>query len=194
MNHERDPPRLILAEQLGGRAPAWLTDPLLLPNNGVPGFGANGVEFNNDQSAMFVCNTAMDWIVKVPVSGGNPGPTTVFTNSINGCDGMAIDGSNNIWAAANQANEIVVVDSTGKAISKLGDFDGVSPGGVTRGLLFPPSPAFSPDRQTLYVTNLELDLRTFGPNNSGPQAVDSRWAAEVTQHSIAKLQAKILGP
>ena len=180
-----------------GVASAWVQgDPLLVPGNGVPGFGANGIEFNNDQSAMFVCNTAMDWIVKIPVSGGNPGPTSVFTNSINGCDGIAIDGSNNIWAAANQADEIVVVDSTGKAISKLGDFNGLSGGssGVTKGLLFPASPAFSPDRQTLYVTNLELDLRTLGPNNSGPQTVDSQWAAGVTQHSIAKLQAKILGP
>jgi hypothetical protein len=93
--------------------------------------------------------------------------------------------------AANQADEIVVVDSTGKAIAKLGDFDGLN-GGVTNGLLFPASPAFSPDGQWLYVTNLELDLRTLGPNNmGGPQAVDSQWAARVTQHSIARLKAKI---
>ncbi len=185
-----------------GQASAWVgPDPLLLPSNkkppqGVPAFGANGIEFNNAGDTMFVCNTAMDWIVKIPTSGGKhgtPGTPEVFTNSINGCDGIAIDGSDNIWAAANQADEIVVVDPTGKAISKLGDFNGVS-GGVTQGLLFPASPAFSPDGTTLYVTNLELDLRTLGPNNSGPQTVDSQWAADVTQHSIAQLQAKILGP
>jgi sugar lactone lactonase YvrE len=176
-----------------GVASAWVqSNPLLVPGNGVPGFGANGIEFNK-AGDMFVCNTAMDWIVKIPVSGGSPGTPVVFTNSINGCDGIAIDSSDNIWAAANQADEIVVVDPTGKAISKLGDFNGVS-GGVTQGLLFPASPAFSPDRQTLYVTNLELDLRTLGANNSGPQTVDSQWAAEVTQHSIAKLSATILGP
>ena len=33
---------------------------------------------------------------------------------------------------------------------------------MTNGLLFPASPAFSPDGQTLYVADLELDLRTIG--------------------------------
>jgi sugar lactone lactonase YvrE len=170
-----------------GQASAWVTHPLLLPNNGkppesVPPFGANGIEFNKAQDAMFVCNTAIDTIVKIPVSGGNPGTPVVLTNSINGCDGIAIDRSDNIWAAANQADEMVVVDPTGKVIAKLGDFDGVN-GGRTKGLLFPASPAFSPDGKSLWVTNLELDLRTLGIS----QAVDSQWAAEVTQHSIAKL-------
>jgi hypothetical protein len=62
--------------------------------------------------------------------------------------------------------------------------------GKTNGLLFPASPAFSPDGTSLYVTNLELDLRTLGIT----QSIDSQWAAQVTQHSIAKLSAKILGP
>ena len=159
----------------------------------IPPFGANGIEFNSKFDTMFVCNTAMDWIVEIPIA--DPTSLSVFTNSINGCDGIAIDGSDNIWAAANQADEIVVVsstgDSAGKVLAKLGDFDGIQ-GGVTNGLLFPASPAFSPDGKWLYVTNLELDLRTLGPNNmGGPQAVDSQWAAEVTQHSIARLTAKI---
>jgi sugar lactone lactonase YvrE len=137
-----------------GQASAWVTDPLLLPSNGkkppasVPPFGANGIEFNKAQDAMFVCNTAIDSIVEIPVSGGNPGTPFVLTNSINGCDGIAIDSSDNIWASANQADEIVVVDPTGKVIAKLGDFDGVN-GGTTKGLLFPASPAFSPDGQLL---------------------------------------------
>ena len=117
----------------------------------------------------------------------------MFTNSINGCDGLRLDSDDNIWAAANQADEIVVVsstgDSAGKAIAKLGDFDGVNHG-VTNGLLFPASPAFSPDGRTLYVTNLELDLRTV----TGPPpdtTVDSDWTTQVAQHSIAKLGARI---
>jgi SMP-30/Gluconolactonase/LRE-like region len=167
-------------------------DTLLMPSNGVPGFGANGIEFNKNQTAMFVANTAMDWIVKIPVTTGPSGQATpsgqleLFTNSINGADGIAIDSNDNIWVAANQADEIVVVDPTGKAIAKLGDFDGVQ-GGVTNGLLFPASPTFSKDGNWLYVTNLELDLRTIG----GPQTVDSQWAAEVDRHSIARLKARI---
>jgi sugar lactone lactonase YvrE len=178
-----------------GQASAWVgPDPLLLPSNkkppqGVPPFGANGIEFNNAGDTMFVCNTAMDWIVKIPTAGGKhgtPGTPEVFTNSINGCDGIAIDSSDNIWAAANQADEIVVVDPTGKVIAKLGDFNGVQ-GGMTNGLLFPASPAFSPDGQFLWVTNLELDLTTIGIT----QSVDSQWAKQVTTHSIAKLSASI---
>ncbi|MFZ2079232.1 MAG: hypothetical protein WAV38_21800, partial [Xanthobacteraceae bacterium] len=60
----------------------------------------------------------------------------------------------------------------------IGDFNGVS-GGVTQGLLFPASPAFSPDGTTLYVTNLELDLRTITKSQQNPngiQTVDSQWA------------------
>jgi sugar lactone lactonase YvrE len=171
-----------------------------LPNNGnqpesVPPFGANGIEFNNEGTAMFVCNTAIDSIVKIPITGalgkgGKPGTPVVFTNSINGCDGIAIDSSDNIWAAANQADEIVVVDPTGKVIAKLGDFNGLNSDGTTKGLLFPASPAFSPDGSFLWVTNLELDLRTLGIS----QAVDSQWAAEVMTHSIARLQATIPPP
>jgi len=181
-----------------GQATAWVgPDPTLLPNNGkppegVPPFGANGVEFNNAGDAMFVCNTALDWIVKIPVTGatpgkgGTPGTPVVFTNSLNGCDGLRLDSSDNIWVAANQADEIVVVDPDGKAIAKLGDFNGVQ-NGETQGLLFPASPAFSPNGNTLWVTNLELDLTTIGIT----QSVDSQWAAQVTRHSIAKLSATI---
>ena len=178
-----------------GQATAWVgPDPTLLPNNGkppegVPPFGANGVEFNNAGDAMFVCNTAMDWIVKIPVeTDGSAGKPTVFTNSINGCDGLRLDSKDNIWAAANQSDEIVVVNPNGKAIAKLGDFDGIE-GGVTSGLLFPASPAFSKDGQSLFVTNLELDLTI--PAFGLPQSVDSQWAAKVKQHSIAKLEAQI---
>jgi sugar lactone lactonase YvrE len=186
------------SRKMCGQASPWVSkdqDPLgtLLPNNGkppegVPPFGANGVEFNKAGDAMFVCNTAMDWIVKIPVTGatattgGTPGTPEVFTNSINGCDGLRLDSSDNIWVAANQADEIVVVDHAGKVIAKLGDFNGVQ-NGETQGLLFPASPAFSPNGKTLYVSNLELDLTTIGIT----QSVDSQWAAKVTDHSIATL-------
>ena len=169
-----------------GQATAWVgPDPLLKPN-GVPPFGANGVKFNNAGNAMFVANTSTDSLIMIPVNGGTPGAPQAFTQSINGADGVAIDDDDNIWVVANQADEIVVVDPTGKAVAKLGDFDGLK-NGVTRGLLFPASLDFSKDGKWLYVTNLELDLRTIG----GPQTVDSQWAAQVQQHSIARLHTHI---
>jgi sugar lactone lactonase YvrE len=174
------------ANSICGPATAWVTSDLLKPNGGIPPFGANGLQFNKAGTALFVANTAMDQIIKIPVSGGAPGTPEVFTNSINGADGLVLDANDNIWVAANQADEIVVVDPSGKAIAKLGDFDGVR-GGVTDGLLFPASPAFSKDGHWLYVTNLELDLRAIGIT----QSVDSQWAAQVERHSIARLGARI---
>ena len=168
----------------GGPAVAWVTSPLLT-TTGVPGFGANGVGFNKAFSSLFVANTGNDTIVQIPVSGGTPGTPSVLTNSINGADGLILDSDDNIWVAANQADEIVVIDKTGKVIAKLGDFDGIDKHGAPIGLLFPASPAQFGG--WLYVTNLSLDLRQVG----GPQTVDSQWADQVTSHTIARLRARI---
>ena len=70
-----------------------------------------------------------------------------------------LDRDDNLWVAANQSDEIIVVDKTGKVIAKLGDFDGLVDDGTPKGLLFPATPAFSRDKKTLFVTNLALDLR-----------------------------------
>jgi sugar lactone lactonase YvrE len=171
----------------GGAGTAWVTSPLLT-TTGIPGFGANGIAFNKAGTAMLVANTGNDTIVTIPVAGGTPGTPAVLTNSINGADGIVLDRDDNIWAAANQADEIVVVDPTGKAIAKLGDFDGLRDG-TPRGLLFPASPDFSRDGEFLYVTNLGLDLRLFGA-----QTVDSQWAAGVKRYTISKIRARIPTP
>ena len=169
----------------GGAAAAWINDPLLR-TTGVPGFGANGVGFNKAFSSLFVANTGNDTIVQIPVSAiGTPGTPAVLTNSINGADGLILDSDDNIWVAANQADEIVVIDKTGKVIAKLGDFDGIDKHGAPIGLLFPASPVQFGG--WLYVTNLSLDLRNVG----GPQTVDSQWADKVTSHTIARLRARI---
>jgi sugar lactone lactonase YvrE len=180
----------------GGTATAWVTDPLLAiqgdPAQGTqdfPPFGANGLAFNNAASALFVANTASDRVIRIPLlngPGGEPGTPETFVNSINGADGLIIDASDNLWVAANQGDEIVVVDPTGRAIAKLGDFDGIDRKGSPVGLLFPASPVFY--NGFVYVTNLSLDLATsFGL----PQAVDSQWAGQVTRHTIARLPMRI---
>jgi DNA-binding beta-propeller fold protein YncE len=171
----------------GGAATAWATSPLLT-TTGVPPFGANGMAFNKAGNALFVANTGNDQIIKIPVAGGVAGTPVVFTNSINGADGIVRDKHDNLWVAANQADEIVVVDPTGKAIAKLGDFDGLSKRGVPRGLLFPASPEFSKDGDWLYVTNLALDLRLFNP---AFVSVDSAWTAQVKRYTVSKIRARI---
>jgi DNA-binding beta-propeller fold protein YncE len=165
---------------------AWVSDPLL-GTSGVPPFGANGIAFNRSASAMFVANTGNDTIVRIGFNGpsAEPDKPQVFVNSINGADGLVIDGDDNLWVAANQADEIVVVDPTGRVIAKLGDFDGIDRHGAPVGLLFPAS--LVRVNNFIYVTNLALDLRKFGL----PQAVDSQWTAQVTRHTIARIHAHL---
>ena len=169
----------------GSDLEAWVVDPILT-TSGVPPFGANGLAFNNDGSALFVANTGNDTVVKIPVENdGTAGDPEVFVNSINGADGLIIDEQDNLWIAANQADEIVVLDPSGRVIAKLGDFDGIDPRGAPKGLLFPAS--IVRRGNIIYVTNLSLDLRLFDL----AQPVDAQWAAEVTTHSIAKIKAHI---
>jgi sugar lactone lactonase YvrE len=169
----------------GGAATAWFTDSLLT-TTGVPPFGANGLEFNHAETALFVANTGNDTIVQIPVSNGTPGKPTVFVNSINGADGLTIDRDDNLWVCANQNDEINVVSPTGKLLARLGDFNGVDHNGLPRGLLFPASLSFSNDGKFLYITNLALDLRVIGL----PQAVDSQWAAQVRHFTISRMRAR----
>ena len=167
------------------KAMVWASSPLL-KTTGEPPFGANGIAFNKKQDAMFVANTGDDTVVKIPVvAGGAAGTAAVFTNSINGADGLIIDQDDNIWVCANQSDEIVVVDKTGKAIAKLGDFDGIDDG-EPRGFLFPASPAFAGD--FVLVTNLSLDTNLFGFNS-----VDAGWAAQVKTYTVSKIKKRILG-
>ncbi|HXJ53487.1 MAG TPA: SMP-30/gluconolactonase/LRE family protein [Burkholderiales bacterium] len=167
-----------------GIAP-WVSN-ALLTTTGFPPFGANGLDFNRAQSTLFVANTGNDTVVQVPVNpDGTAGAPTVFVQNVNGADGLFVDEDDNIWVCANQADEIVVIDNTGKGISKLGDFDGIRDGSPV-GLLFPASLARHGD--WIYITNLSLDLRLFGG-----QTVDSQYAAKVKNHTIARIRARVLG-
>jgi sugar lactone lactonase YvrE len=176
-----------------GGAPAIWVQSALLTTTGVPGFGANGLAFNGAQTTLFVNNTGNDQVVKIPVNpDGSAGTPAIFVNSVNGADGLIIDRHDNLWIAANQADEIVVIDPSGRTIAKLGDFNGLDRDGAPIGLLFPASLVFS--GPFVYVTNLSLDLRLFDDptkptltNGSG----DSPWAADVKVHTISRIPAFI---
>jgi sugar lactone lactonase YvrE len=171
----------------GGVPTAWVSDPLL-GTSGVPPFGANGLAFNGNASALFVANTGNDTVVRIPLPDGPSGAhgaPEVFVHAINGADGLIIDAADNLWVAANQADEIVVLDPSGRVIAKLGDFDGIDRRGAPVGLLFPASLVRVND--FIYVTNLSLDLRNFGL----PQTIDSQWTTEVTRHTSARIPAQL---
>ena len=166
----------------GGVATAWIDDPLLR-TTGVPPFGANGLRFNREETALFVANTGSDTVVKIPVAGNNPGgPGKIFANSINGADGLLVDEQDNVWVVENQSDDIVVLDPTGKVVAKLGDFGGAVRKGSPVGLLFPASLRFSGHH--LLVTNLALDLRIF---NADFVSLDSEWCAQVSRYTISKI-------
>ena len=174
----------------GGPASIWVQSNLLT-TTGVPAFGANGLAFNRAQTTLFVNNTGNDTVVKIPVNAdGTAGTPAVFVNSMNGADGLIIDEHDNLWIAANQADEIVVVDPSGRTIAKLGDFGGLDHDGAPNGLLFPASLVFS--GPFVYVTNLAIDLRLFDVAGQQTNATgDSPWTADVKVHTISRIPALI---
>src|SRR6202011_6293518 len=97
-------------------------------------------------------------------------------------DGFAVDANDNLWVAANQGDEIVVVDPNGRVVAKKGDFNGVASDGSIQGLLFPASVEFSPDKRRLYITNLALYLPFAGVPAI---AVDSGRTLQVKHQNIA---------
>jgi SMP-30/Gluconolactonase/LRE-like region len=191
----------------GGTPTAFVTSAYLLPNaydtlTLVPPFGANGVEFNNEYTAMYVANTAYHSIVEIPVildQRGNAsvaGAATVLTTGINAPDGIAVDSHDNLWVDGNQEDEIDVVNpnvvtaqgTLAQVIAKRGDFQGISRDGTLQGLLFPASPAFSSDGQFIYTSNLALFLPFSGVTET---AIDSPWTLQVKHYTIGKIRAVI---
>src|SRR5258707_4257609 len=116
----------------GGTPTIWSNSPLLGPGTGLtPPFGANGVEFNNAGTVMYLANTAFHQIIQIPVNpNGTAAAAAIFITGINAPDGIAIDKHDNLWVCANQQDDIIVLDKTGKVIAKLGDFNGISERGV----------------------------------------------------------------
>jgi hypothetical protein len=195
------------------------------PNGLTPAFGANGIEFTRDPTdptnmrpctpgvtpgcALLVANTANRQILRIlccDLASGKGLPAQVLINGVNGPDGIAIDTVTNfIWVAANQSDEIVVIQpSTGtgvlpRVIAKLSDFNGITTtpdGGLrARGLLFPTSLAFSnlnpppmfppPAQRTLYVANSAF---------RGASAIDTEWANLVTRFTVAFVPVPTITP
>ncbi|MFQ5683801.1 MAG: hypothetical protein ACE5HC_11080 [Candidatus Binatia bacterium] len=124
----------------------------LLTTAGFPPFGANGIALSTDESEIFIANTGDDRILRLNLGTGE---IVVFAESINGADGIAYY-EGQLVVAANQADEVVILNVNGRVIAKLGDFLGIRNDGSARGLLFPASLVIVGDR--IFVTNLALPL------------------------------------
>jgi DNA-binding beta-propeller fold protein YncE len=153
-------------------------DPLLA-TAGFPPFGANGIAFNRDQSALFIANTGDDRVLKLDMASKQ---VTVFAESINGADGLAFDEHGRLWVAANQADELVALNAQGRVVAKLGDFNGIRRNESPDGLLFPASIVIVGDE--LFVTNLALPLTP----NAGDEPEE-----EVSRYTISRIRARVPG-
>jgi DNA-binding beta-propeller fold protein YncE len=153
-------------------------DPLLA-TAGFPPFGANGIAFNRDGSALFIANTGDDRVLKLDLQSRQ---VTVFAESINGADGVAVDERGRLWVAANQADELVALNEDGRVIAKLGDFEGIRRNGTAEGLLFPASLVILGD--DIYVTNLALPLTSTA--NDEPEE-------DVRRYTISRIRARVPG-
>jgi DNA-binding beta-propeller fold protein YncE len=136
-----------------GCVPTMVVHDPLLATAGFPPFGANGIAFNEDGSALFIANTGDDRVLKLDLATNM---VTVFVESINGADGIAFDKRGRLWVAANQSDEVVGLNAIGRVVAKLGDFQGIRNDGTVRGLLFPASLVIVDD--DIFVTNLALPL------------------------------------
>ena len=177
----------------GGAATVWVQCPLLKPTRPPPAIGANGLAFNNKQTALFVPNTANDTIVKIPVSGPQlePGTPDVFVHRAGGGpDGIIIDEDDNLWVACNQSNEIMVLEpNQGRVIAKLGDFGGIDKDGAPIGFLWSNSLVFH--GEDVLVTNLSADIAKV--TSQSLRTVDGPWAAQVKLHTVSKIKRRIPG-
>jgi len=112
-----------------------------------------GLAFNSADQMVYICNTGDDRILSLDMATGE---LSVFAESINGADGLAMDAHGYLWVVANQADKIVMLEPTGKVHGKLGMPGRVNKDGSHSGLLFPASLVIAGD--TIYVTNLALPL------------------------------------
>jgi DNA-binding beta-propeller fold protein YncE len=127
-------------------------DPLLA-TAGFPPFGANGLAISADVTTMYIANTGDNRVLRMDMTNGH---LSVFAESLHGADGLLFDSDGYLWVAANQADELVRLDSRGRPNAKIGRFPGIREDGTPRGFLFPASKVIVDG--VMYVTNLALPL------------------------------------
>jgi hypothetical protein len=108
----------------GAAAQAWVRSPLLEPEAaGLP--GANGLKYR--QGELFVSNTGRRTLLSIPLRGRATGRVSLVRDDLQ-IDDFAFDADGTLYAALNQANEVVrtSLDPAGSAIRVLaGPGDGV---------------------------------------------------------------------
>lgn len=146
--------RVFRLDVASGAFTPFVEHELLRPgSHGFPPFGANGLAFDKGEANLYIANTADDRILRYNVAAAT---LTTFAESVNGADGIAFDRKGRLWVAANQADELVALNSNGRPVERRGSFEGIGRDGAPKGLLFPASIVIVDGE--LFVTNLALAL------------------------------------
>lgn len=148
-------------------------DPLLA-TAGSPGFGANGLALSADESTLYIANTGDDRILALNRATLE---LSVFSEAVNGADGLVFDDNGILWASANQADQIVGLNASGRVVAELGEFLGIDHDGSAKGLLFPAGLAITD--KYLYVANLAV--------STTPRVGDEP-EEDVTRGSVARIR------
>ena len=142
-----------------------------LATAGFPPFGANGLALNANETVLYIAVTGDNRVVQMNVASR---AITPFAESLHGADGLLFD-DGILWVAENQGDHVTALDSRGRVVAKVGQFEGIRKDGSPRGLLFPASMVIVGAH--MYVTNLALPLT--------PQVGDEP-EEDVTRWNIAR--------
>jgi len=140
--------RIFVLDPVTGASQVWykgLRGELDVRIASFPEFGVNGVAAAHDGSALYFANMSTDIIYKLTFNdcGGEkhcqPGALTVFAKGqgINGPDNIFFDDDGLLWVASGQNDRVVAIDPSGRIVSKVGSFLGLTRGGAPEGLLQP---------------------------------------------------------
>jgi sugar lactone lactonase YvrE len=77
---------------------------------------------SEDGSILFIANTGDDRILSLDLTTND---IEVSAESINGADGIALDSEGRLWVAANQADQIIVLNEMGRIVAKPGEYLGI---------------------------------------------------------------------
>ena len=140
--------RIFVLDPATGKSSVWfkgLKGELDVQIASTPEFGVNGVAFSKDGRELYMANMSTDVIYRMPLidCGGEdkclPGNLAVFVKGkgINGPDNIYFDDNGLLWVASGQNDRVVAIDRTGRIVSKVGIFNGLTRGGAPDGLLQP---------------------------------------------------------
>jgi sugar lactone lactonase YvrE len=174
----------------------WKTDPLLM-GVVVPGLGpisnfrvgANGLAFDEDKENLYVANTGLGRIVRIPVKDdGSAGDAVVFVEDeplLRGADGINFDEDGKLYVAVNFQDRIVVVSRKGETTTLVEGSPLQNPADVIFGV--------RGQEDNLYIANFAI-LRLLGVLKETPRPALLKMSIDkgnVAEHAWMLLEKRL---